>query len=53
MSRWLEGFAYRVDLGWWLLPAASLSALAVALVTVSVHSYLVARAAPGEALRRE
>jgi len=51
MSRWLEGFVYRVDFGWWLLPVASLLALAVALTTVSVHSYLVARARPAAALR--
>jgi putative ABC transport system permease protein len=53
MDRWLDGFAYRVDLGWWLLPAASLLALAITLATVSVHSYLVARAAPGGALRSD
>jgi putative ABC transport system permease protein len=53
MDRWLDGFAYRVDLGWWLLPAASLLALAITLITVSGHSYLVARAAPGGALRSE
>jgi putative ABC transport system permease protein len=53
MNRWLEGFVYRVDLGWWLLPAASLLALAITLATVSVHSFLVARAAPSSALRRE
>ena len=51
MNRWLEGFMYRVSLGWWLLPLASLLALAIALATVSVHSYLVARAKPAGALR--
>jgi putative ABC transport system permease protein len=51
MSRWLEGFIYRVDFGWWLLPVASLLALAIALATVSVHTYLVARAKPAGALR--
>jgi putative ABC transport system permease protein len=53
MKRWLEGFVYRVDFGWWLLPAASLLALAITLATVSVHSYLVARARPAVALRYE
>ena len=53
MHRWLEGFAYRVPLGWWWLPAATLAALAIALVTVSAHSYLVARASPANALRYE
>lgn len=53
MNRWLGGFAYRVDLGWWLLPVASVLALAISLATVSVHSYLVARARPAGALRYE
>jgi putative ABC transport system permease protein len=53
MNHWLEGFVYRVDLGWWLLPTASLLALAITLATVSAHSYLVARAKPATALRHE
>ena len=51
MRRWLQGFTYRIDFGWWLLPLASLLALAIALATVSVHSYLVARARPAASLR--
>lgn len=53
MQRWLNGFAYRVELGWWLLPVASLAALIIALATVGAHSYLVARRPPVEALRYE
>ena len=53
MNRWLEEFVYRVDLGWWLLLAASLLAVGVTLATVSTHSYLVARAKPARALRYE
>jgi putative ABC transport system permease protein len=53
MSRWLDGFVYRVDLGWWLLPTASMLALAITLATVSVHSVMVARAKPASALRYE
>ena len=53
MSRWLEGFAYRVSLGWWLLPAASLLALAITLLTVTVHSLIAARARPVASLRYE
>jgi putative ABC transport system permease protein len=53
MNRWLAGFIYRVELGWWLLPAASLLALGVTLATVSVHSFLVARARPANSLRYE
>jgi putative ABC transport system permease protein len=53
MSRWLEGFTYRVALGWWIFPVATLLALGITLVTVSVHSYLVARVPPSAALRHE
>ena len=53
MSRWLEGFVYRVPLGWWIFPAATVLALGITLVTVSVHSYVVARVPPGRSLRHE
>jgi len=53
MLRWLDGFAYRVPLGWWWLPIASLMALIIALMTVSAHSYAVARQQPAGALRYE
>ena len=53
MHRWLQGFAYHVDLDLWLFPAAGGLALAIALLTVSTHSALVARAKPVEALRYE
>jgi putative ABC transport system permease protein len=51
MSRWLDGFTYRINFNWWLLPLASLLALGIALATVSVHSYLVARTRPASSLR--
>jgi putative ABC transport system permease protein len=53
MTRWLEGFAYRVSLGWWSLPAASLLALTITLLTVTVHSLIAARAKPVTSLRYE
>jgi putative ABC transport system permease protein len=53
MHRWLRGFAYHVDLAVWLFPAASILALLIALLTVSTHSMLVARAPPVAALRYE
>lgn len=53
MHHWLDGFAYRVDLEWWLLPAASLVALSIAMLTVSAHCYRVSRSKPARALRYE
>jgi putative ABC transport system permease protein len=53
MHRWLQQFAYHVDLSVWLFPAAAALALLIALLTVSTHSILVARAQPVAALRYE
>jgi putative ABC transport system permease protein len=51
--RWLEGFAYRIDLSSWMFLVAGGSALAIALLTVSAHALPVARSKPVEALRYE
>jgi len=53
MRRWLEGFAYHIELPLWLFPMATLVALLMALATVSAHALLVARAKPVLALRHE
>jgi putative ABC transport system permease protein len=53
MKRWLEGFAYRIDLAPWMFLAASGLALGIALLTVIGHALLVARARPVNALRYE
>lgn len=53
MQRWLQGFAYRIELPVWLFPAAAFAALAIALLTVAMHSILVARSKPIAALRYE
>jgi putative ABC transport system permease protein len=53
MRRWLATFAYHIDLPLWLFPAAAVTALLIALATVSTQSVLVARARPVAALRYE
>jgi putative ABC transport system permease protein len=53
MHRWLEGFAYHVDLNPLAFLAASVLALVIALATVSGHALMVARTRPVEALRYE
>lgn len=53
MNRWLQGFAYRIDLRPWIFLAAGAAALLISLLTVSAHALLVARAKPVAALRYE
>jgi putative ABC transport system permease protein len=53
MSRWLEGFAYRIDLGLGVFVAAGILALVVALGTVGVQAWRAARLDPTKALRSE
>jgi putative ABC transport system permease protein len=53
MQRWLEGFAYHVELGPLAFVLASALALGIALLTVAGHAVMVARARPAEALRYE
>jgi putative ABC transport system permease protein len=53
MSRWLQGFAQHVNMEPQLFAASSVLALVIALLTVSVHCWLVARAKPVTALRYE
>ncbi len=53
MSRWLENFAYKTSLSWWIFALAGVLALAIALLTVSWQSWRAARRNPVEALRYE
>jgi len=53
MRSWLNGFAYRVPLYWWLFPAAALAALAITLCSAGLQAWQVARRRPIEALRYE
>jgi putative ABC transport system permease protein len=53
MQRWLQNFAYRIDLSWWVFALAGGTALVIALVTVSTQAIKAALANPVEALRYE
>ena len=53
MDKWLQNFAYRTPLSWWVFVLAGLLALVIALLTVSWQSWLAARRNPVEALRCE
>jgi putative ABC transport system permease protein len=53
MDRWLQDFAYRVNIGWWVFVLAGTLALLVALLTVSFQSIKAALANPVKSLRNE
>jgi putative ABC transport system permease protein len=53
MNKWLENFAYKTDLSWWIFALAGLLALGIALLTVSWKSWKAATRNPVEALRYE
>jgi len=53
MHKWLESFAYKTELSWWVYALAGLIALAIALITVSWQSWKAATRNPVEALRYE
>ncbi|MFZ0280947.1 MAG: FtsX-like permease family protein, partial [Bacteroidales bacterium] len=53
MNKWLENYAYRVDISWWIFALAGIIVAVVALVTVSWQSWRAATRNPVEALRYE
>lgn len=53
MNRWLQGFAYRIELRWWMFAGAGLIAVVVSLMTVSGQSIRAATADPVKSLKTE
>jgi putative ABC transport system permease protein len=53
MNKWLENFAYKTSLSWWIFALSGLLALGIALLTVSWQSWRAATRNPVEALRYE
>src|ERR1700722_2227027 len=53
MYKWLETFAYRTEISWWIFLVAGAVALAIALLTVSIQTVRAALANPIKSLRSE
>jgi len=53
MTKWLENFAYKTDISWWIFAVAGISAIAIALITVSWQSIKAALMNPVKSLRSE
>jgi len=53
MNKWLQSFAYRINISWWVFAVAGLAALLIALLTVSFQAIKAAIANPVKSLRTE
>ncbi|MGH2564479.1 MAG: ABC transporter permease, partial [Ginsengibacter sp.] len=53
MNKWLQSFAYRIHIGWWVFVIAGLTAILIALITVSFQAIKAAIANPAKSLRTE
>jgi len=52
-QKWLQTFAYRIDINWWMFFAAGAAAVFIAIITVSFQSVKAALANPADSLRSE
>jgi len=53
MYNWLQDFAYRIDIQWWVFGVAGMVALLIAIVTISMQAIKAALANPVKSLRTE
>jgi putative ABC transport system permease protein len=53
MTKWLEDFAYKINIGWWIFLLAGSIAMLIALLTVSFQAIRAAVANPVKSLRTE
>jgi len=53
MHKWLENFAYRVNLSWWIFVSAGIITIIISLLTVSWHTWNTATKNPVDCLRHE
>jgi putative ABC transport system permease protein len=53
MNKWLQDFAYRISIGWWIFLLAGATGILIAFITISVQAIKVAIANPVKSLRTE
>lgn len=53
INKWLENFAYRIEIGWWMFALAGLIAIIIAILTVSTQAIKAALANPAKSLKTE
>ncbi len=53
MHKWLQDFAYRVNINWWVFVVAGIIAVLIAFITISFQAIRAANANPVKSLRTE
>jgi putative ABC transport system permease protein len=53
MNHWLQTFAYRIQIGWWVFILAGIIALVIAFATISFQAIKAALSNPVQNLRSE
>jgi putative ABC transport system permease protein len=53
MHSWLQDFAYRIEISWWMFVFAGLAALLIAMLTISLQAIKAATSNPVNSLRSE
>jgi putative ABC transport system permease protein len=53
MHRWLQDYAYRVNIGWWVFAAAGIATMVIAFLTVSIQAIRAGLQNPVKSLRTE
>ncbi len=53
VNKWLQNFAFKTRMSWWVFALAGLMALGIVMLTVSFQTWKAARRNPVEALRYE
>jgi putative ABC transport system permease protein len=53
MQKWLESYAYRINMQWWVFALAGFAAIAIAFITISFQSIKAALSNPVKSLRSE
>lgn len=53
MNKWLQDFAYRINISWWVFAVAGVTAILIALLTISFQAIKAAIANPVKSLRTE
>ncbi len=53
MNKWLQDYAYRISIHWWMFLIAAITVMLIALITISYQSIKAAIANPVKSLRTE